>query len=105
MKIYISGSTVRLNWTFPGDPSKAALAWFFTRRRVGSKETEIIIARKFRNDAAIICKSSLPKIAIERLTLVLTNVDERYNGKYRFHVQAVRDGGEGEIELYIAGMF
>ena len=98
------GSTARLTWTFTGDPSRAGLAWYFTRRRNGSKEEEI--AAKFRNNPAIIENSSLPGVAVESsATLVLKNVDERYNGKYRFLVQIIGGGGEAEVELYIAGKF
>ena len=105
VKTVISGSTVRLKWTFPGNPSEASLAWFFTRRRVGSKKEELL-AGKHHNNRVKIKNSSLPGVAIELTpaTLVLKNVDERYNGKYRFNVQAAV-GGEAVVELYIVGMF
>ena len=104
MIVVLSGSTARLTWTFTGDPSKAALNWYFTRRRDGSKEEEI--AAKFRDNPATIENSSLPGVAFELpATLVLKNVDERYNGKYRFLVVVLGAGGEAEVELYIAGKF
>ena len=98
------GLTARLKWTFTGDPSRAGLAWHFTRRRNGSKEEELL--QKYRNLDATIENSSLPGVAFEPpATLVLKNVDERYNGKYRFNVQLAGGGGEAEVELYIAGKF
>ena len=85
-----------------GDPSRALLAWFFTRD--GSKEEEI--ARKFRTNDAIISNSSLPGVATENpATLVLKNVDVRYNGKYRFDVAVAGGGGESVVNLFIAGKF
>ncbi len=101
----IPDSTVRLNWTFAGDPSEASLVWFFTSRRVGSEEEEI--AGKYRTRPVHISLGSLPGVAVELTppTLVLKNVDERYNGIYRFSVQALAGGGEALVELYIAGMF
>ncbi len=103
VKTVISGSTARLKWTFPGNPSEASLAWFFTRS-VGAKKEELL-ASKNRNNPAKIENSSLPRVEIETpTTLVLKNVDERYNGKYRFSVQALVSG-EAAVELYIAGMF
>ncbi len=103
MKTVIPHSTTRLKWLFKGDPSTASQACYFTSRRVGSKEEEIALI--YYNDVTIIFNSSLPRVATETpSTLVLTNVSERYNGKYRFNVQAV-NGGDAEVELYIAGMF
>ena len=100
----ISGSTARLKWIFKGDPSKASLAWYFTRRRVGSEEEEI--ALKYYNSPVKIFNSSLPGVEIETpATLVLKTVDERYNGKYRFSVQAASGGGDAVVELFILGLF
>ncbi len=49
--------------------------------------------------------SSLPRVEFKPpATLVLKNVDERYNGKYWFDVQVAGDGGVAEVELYIAGI-
>ena len=38
-------------------------------------------------------------------TLVLKNVDERYNGKYSFTVELFVGGGSAEVKLFIAGKF
>ena len=105
-KTVISGTTVRLTWTFLSDPSDANLAWYFTRRRVGSIPEPIAI--KNSSHPVQISQSSLPGVEIELTppiaTLVLKNVDESYNGKYRFSVQGV-GGRNVYVELYIAGMF
>ena len=100
----ISGSTARLKWVIKWNPSEASLAWYFTRRRVGSKEEEIAV--KFRNNPAIISNSSLPGVKIEPpTTLILKNVDERYNGRYRFSVHVTGASGNAEVDLFIAGKF
>ena len=101
----ISGSTARLKWVIKWNPSEASLAWYFTRRRVGSKEERI--ASKFRNrDAVIDNSSSLPGVAIETpATLILKNVDERYNGKYRFSAHVTAAIANGQVDLFIAGKF
>jgi hypothetical protein len=51
--------------------------------------------------------SSLPGVSIEPpATLVLTNVDERYNGKYKFTVHLARASGSAEVDVFIiAGKF
>ena len=98
----LPGSTARIKWTFKGDHSRATLGWYFTRR--GGKEEEI--AFKFRSRNPIISNSSLPGVAIELpATLVLKNIDKRYNGKYRFHAIVVNGGGISKVFMVVAGKF
>ena len=100
----LPGSTARLKWTFQGDSSQAILVWYFTRRKHGPKEEELAV--KFRSSDATPSNSSLPGVAIEPpATLVLKNVDEHYNGKYRLSVHLAGAGGTAQVDLYIAGMF
>ncbi|CAB3980051.1 Hypothetical predicted protein [Paramuricea clavata] len=101
--VVLPGATERLKWSFVGDPAQASLAWYFTRR--GGSEAEKL-AVKFRTNAPIITKSSLPRLAIETpATLVLKNVDARYNGKYRLSVQQTGGGVDAEVDVFIAGKF
>ena len=98
----LPGSTARIKWTFKGDPTRASLAWYFTRR--GSKEEEI--AFKYRTSNLVISNSSLPGVAVELpATLVLKNIDKRYNGKYRFHAQVINGGGISIVVIVVAGKF
>ena len=100
----ISGSTARVKWVIKWNPSEASLAWYFTRRRVGSKEEEIAV--KYQTDDDIISNSSLPGVKIEPpTTLILKNVDERYNGKYRFSAHITGANSNAEVDLFIAGKF
>ena len=104
MIVVLPGSTARLKWSFKGDPSRASLFWYFTRR--GSSKEEGL-AVKLRTDYPIIFNSSLPGVAIDTpATLILKNVSERYNGKYRFDVAVAGGGGLNSIVVvYIAGKF
>ncbi|CAB4036896.1 Hypothetical predicted protein, partial [Paramuricea clavata] len=102
MIVVLSGSTARLKWSFRGKLSQTTLLWHFTRR--GSSNEDVLIAGKFgtRVNAQVFASSS-PGVAIETpATLVLNNVDECYNGKYRFTVQVY--GGIAQyavVEVFI----
>ena len=102
MIVALPGSTARLKWTFMGYPSAVVyIEWHFTRR--GGSITELI-ARKFPTRAPTIANSSLPRVDIEdTTTLVLKNVDKRYNGKYC--LGTFGRGGSAAVELFIAGKF
>ena len=101
MIVVLPGQNARINWTLVGDPSRATLFWYFTRRGDFSEE---IIAVKFGTVDATITNSSLPRVSIENPpTLVLKNVDARYNGKYRLLDASVFV--ESSVELFIAGKF
>ena len=98
----LPGSTARIKWTFKGDPSQAFLGWYFARR--GEREEKIAI--KFDTGIPIISNSSLPGVAIELpATLVLKNIDKRYNGKYRFHAIVADGGGISIVVIVVAGKF
>ena len=104
MIVVLPGQNARLDWTFVGDPSRATLVWYFTRRGAGFKEEQIAV--KFRSNNAIITNSSLPRVSVENpATLVLKNVDARYNGKYRLAVLVGVVLSESSVELFIAGEF
>ena len=100
--VVLSGVNATLNWTFVGDPLLATRTWYFTRRSAVSNEEEI--AYKRRTDNVDILNSSLPRVEVEDpATLVLRNVDKRYNGKYRLIVAVINGGGESSVEFFIAG--
>jgi hypothetical protein len=101
--VVLPGSTERVKWTFVGNPARARLLWYFARRG-GSKIEELAI--KFRTDDLLICNSSLPGVSIETpSTLVLKNINERYNGKYWFNVQVYSRVDEAEVEVFVLGTF
>ena len=78
--------------------------WYFTKRGV-SEEEYIAVKYSVRPDAAV-RNSSLPAIAIEDpATLILRNVDERYDGKYRLGVAVASGGGNSEVDVFVAGKF
>ena len=94
---------ISLRWTFVGDPSRAILVWYFTRSG-SSKEEEL--AEQFRNNAPVIYNSSLPGLAIEYpATLVLKNVNRRFNGIYRLLVAVAGGGGVSSVALFIPGKY
>jgi hypothetical protein len=101
--VVLPGSTERVKWTFVGNPARASLLWYFVRRG-GSKIEELAI--KFRTDDLLIPNSSLPGVAIETpATLVLKNINERYNGKYWFSVQVYSRVDDAEVEVFVLGTF
>lgn len=78
--------------------------WYFTKRGV-SEEEYIAVKYSVRPDATV-RDSSLPAIAIEDpATLILRNVDERYDGKYRLGVAVASGGGNAEVDVFVAGKF
>ena len=104
MIVVLPGTSARIIWTFVGDPSQAILSWFFTKRADGSP-TEVIAVKFGTNDPAISIRS-LPWVAIEDpATLVLRNVNDSYNGEYRFHVSVAGGGGVSSVEFFVAGKF
>ena len=102
MIVVLPGSTTRLKWSFKNN-SQATLIWHFIRRGALREEA---VAVKIGPHDLIIPSSSLPGVAIETpATLVLKNVNERYNGKYRFTVQVSGGVDSAEVEVFILGTF
>ena len=87
-----------------GDPTLSTQTWYFTRRSAGSKAEAIVYNhRAYSTD---IFNSSLPGVAVENpATLVLKNVDARYNGKYRLSLSVIGGCGESSVEFFVAGKF
>ena len=82
----LSGSTVFINWTFTDDPATSVLEWYF---EPGDGSSQQHLATKYLGGEAEIHSSSLSRVTIEDpATLVLTNVDQNYNGTYIFALKA-----------------
>ena len=100
-----SGTTAKITWTYDDDPSQASLSWYFIGRSPGSKEEEIAHISP-TSDPILISDNMVPRIAIEKpATLVLKNVDKRYNGEYKFSVRGPDGGGESSVDFFVAGKF
>ena len=103
---FLPGSTAKIQWTFGNNINTVqSRIWFFT----GSDSSESLIARIFLDDPPReIQNNTLPGVTIEKpATLVLNNVDKRYNGKYRFQLSgaSARAGGNFHVVVFIAGKF
>ena len=101
---FLPGSTAKIQWKFGNDINTVqARIWYFT----GSDGSESVIARIVDDDPPReIPNNTLPGVTIEKpATLVLNNVDKRYNGKYRFHLLATGVGGNFRVVVFIAGKF
>ena len=84
-----------------GNSSGLSFFWYFTKR--GTTTRKILAFKVGNAQATVIPGTGLPKFAIEDpTTLVLQNIDARYNGKYEFVVQGV-PGYRVEIEFYVSG--
>ncbi|CAB4042167.1 Hypothetical predicted protein, partial [Paramuricea clavata] len=95
----LPGSTERVKYSFVGNPARASLVWYFARR--GGSQVEKL-AVKFRTNELVIENSSLPGVAIETpATLVLKNINERYNGKYWFSVLVSGRVDDAEVEVFV----
>jgi hypothetical protein len=101
---FLPGSTAKIQWTFGNDINTVqSRIWYFT----GSDDSESVIARIVDNDPPReIPNNTLPGVTIETpATLVLNNVDKRYNGKYRFSLLATGVGSDRHVVVFIAGKF
>ena len=62
-----------------------------------------VLAGIFRDEEPVIYNSSLPEVAVEKpATLILKNVDLRYNGTYQFRLLGLFFS-EAKILVFIAG--
>lgn len=92
-----------LQWTYSGISDALLWSWYFTSSR-GSKEERIAHIDSSKK-LTIVNSSSLPRVIIERpATLVLENVDLKYDGTYRFNLGAT-GGGDSKVIVFITGKF
>ena len=106
---FLPGSTAKLQWTY----NCSALCyryrlrwferwrfWYFTSSDGGQTES---LASIYRDSKPVIHNSSLPEVAVEKPgTLILKNVDLRYNGTYVFIIERLFYS-QAEILVFIAG--
>ena len=98
------GSTAKLQWTYNCSEYCLVLRrwWYFTSSDGGQIEN---LATIYGDDEPGIYKSSLPEVAVEKpATLILKNVDLRYNGTYLFTIiDGIFNSEVAEILVFITG--
>ena len=99
---FLPGSTAKLQWTYTCSAYCRVLRrlWYFTSSDGGQREH---LATIYGDDEPRIYNSSLPEVAVEKpATLILKNVDLRYNGTYQFYNLGLFFS-QAEILVFIAG--
>ena len=102
---YLPGSTAKLQWTYNCNAFCHRRYvfrrwWYFTSSDGGQRER---LATIYDDDEPHIHNSSLPEVAVEKpATLILKNVDLRYNGTYQFYYLGLFFS-EAKILVFIAG--
>ena len=101
----LPGSTLNITWTFKDKLSDVYFrAWFFTSSD-GSFVNEPI-ATIFDNDDPEIYDSGLSGISIAQpATLRLKNVNQTYDGTYRFDLISRCCGRSSRVVVFIASKF
>ncbi|XP_028413744.1 titin-like [Dendronephthya gigantea] len=98
---FLPGSTAKIVWRFDDSISSIFYrSWEFTSTNatLGS----VVLARIIRDDSPTILVS-FPVIAVEKpSTLILQNLDRRYDGKYRFTVTASTASSLSEVVVFVA---
>ncbi len=100
--IFTPGSTAKIEWSYDEKESSMVIrVWSFTSG--GGTQREVIAS--IIGDDLKIANSSLPGVAIIKpATLVLINVDLRYNGTYRFSASKGRYPDIiSDVAVFIAG--
>ena len=99
--VFLPGSTDNLTWTFDDVVSTLILrAWFFTRTGGSTSER---LATIVGDDNRIIRPSSLSGVEIVKpATLLLKNVNQSYNGVYRFQLDGSGPSVSIGVRVYIA---
>ena len=92
---------MNITWSFDDDPTKVAFrAWYFTSSDgsfIGERLGQIISDGQFQPFPIGLSGVSIKKPA----TLLLKNVNQTYDGTYRFEL-AGPVGGRSEVVVYIA---
>ena len=99
--VFLPGSTGNLTWTFDDDVSTLILrAWFFTRSGGSTSERLATIAD---DDNRKIRHSSLSGVEIIKpATLLLKNVNQSYDGVYRFQLDGSGPSVSISVRVFIA---
>ncbi|CAB4037301.1 hemicentin-1-like isoform X1 [Paramuricea clavata] len=98
---FLNGSTANITWLFKGDISKVdSRVWYLTSSdgSINAKRLPRIID----DEKPRIYESGLSGVGIVKpATLVLKNVDQTYDGTYRFSLVAP-NGGASDVYVFIA---
>jgi hypothetical protein len=101
---FLKEPTVKIKWSLdPVLSTNISRSWSFKSRASGKDETLGEVSRA--GDITIVTR--LYEVDIEKpATLVLKNVDERYNGEYKFTLYPGLPGPSiSEVVVFIAGKF
>ena len=103
--IFLPGSTVKIRWKFQvSDISEVRYRYWSFASSDGRIKEEL--AEASRNDNPVILTSRLTGVGIEgKATLVLKNINESYDGVYKFGLTTVNVVGSSEVRLIVAGTF
>ena len=94
------GSTARIVWTFDDNiQSGINQFWIFSP----PNGTFITLASAFGNGPVVPNRGLYDFEAKKPATLILKNVNETYNGKYKFQLAPSTGLGEDEVTVLIAG--
>ena len=98
----LSGSTVNITWSFNDDVAQLlARAWYFTSS--DSSFVDEPLASIFRDGQPQIDNSGLSGVSIVKpATLLLKNVNQTYNGTYRFDLSGRGGSGSSQVVVFIA---
>ena len=102
---FLNGSTANITWSFDDEISKVSFrAWYFTSSD-GSISGEILGSivgdgNFVPSQASILSGVTIVKPA----SLILENVNQTYNGTYRFDLTAPV-GGRSEVGVFIASKY
>jgi hypothetical protein len=101
---FLNESTANITWSFKDDNSQLRdRTWFFTSSD-GSFNSERL-ARIIDDEEPRIYESGLSGVTIVKpATLILKNVNETYNGTYRFSL-AAHSSGDSSVVVFIASKF
>ena len=101
--IFLPGSTVKIRWKFQvSDISEVRFRYWSFISSDGKINEDL--AEASRNDNPVILTSRLTGVGIEgQATLILKNVNESYDGVYKFVLTAKSVDGSSEVRLIIAG--
>ena len=100
----LPGSTVNIKWSFNDDVSQVtARVWYFTSSDGSFVNKRLAII--FDDENPRIYNSGLSGVSIVKpATLLLKNVNQTYDGTYRFDLSGPV-GGRSEVVVYIASKF
>ena len=100
----LPGSTVNITWSFNDDVSQVtARVWYFTSSD-GSFVNKRLAVIIFDDDPRIFNVGLSGVSIVKPATLLLKNVNQTYDGTYRFDLSG-RGGGSSQVVVIIASKF